>query len=68
MQNDNNKEVMRQVIHQLCRDEVIFQHSKNLNDPTKIRNVKDILIEFNKRGYLDNQGMSGEGLLLFDPN
>ncbi|KAG0705537.1 hypothetical protein DFH29DRAFT_996854 [Suillus ampliporus] len=56
MQNDNNKEVMCQVINQLCRDKVIFQHSKNLNNPAKIRNVKDILIEFNKRGYLDDQG------------
>ncbi|KAG1737845.1 uncharacterized protein EDB91DRAFT_1249522 [Suillus paluster] len=56
MQNDNNKEVMHQVINKLCHDEVIFQHCKNLNDPAKIRNVKDILIEFNKRGYLDNQG------------
>ncbi|KAG0698798.1 hypothetical protein DFH29DRAFT_877734 [Suillus ampliporus] len=56
MQNDNNKEVTRQVINQLCHDKVIFQHSKNLNDPAKIRNVRDILIEFNKRGYLDDQG------------
>ncbi|KAG1744089.1 uncharacterized protein EDB91DRAFT_1080896 [Suillus paluster] len=68
MQNDNNKEVMCQVINELCHDKVIFQHCKNLNDPAKIQNVKDILIEFHKRGYLDNQVMSGEGLLFFDAN
>ncbi|KAG1807803.1 uncharacterized protein BJ212DRAFT_1303269 [Suillus subaureus] len=28
MQNDNNKEVMHQVINELCCDEVIFQHCK----------------------------------------
>ncbi|KAG2039340.1 hypothetical protein BDR03DRAFT_1008975 [Suillus americanus] len=56
MQNDNNKEVTCQVINKLCHDEVIFQHSKNLNDPAKIQNVKDILVEFGKRGYLDHQG------------
>ncbi|KAG1739165.1 uncharacterized protein EDB91DRAFT_1248924 [Suillus paluster] len=53
---EDNKAIARDVINWLCRDDVIFQHIKNLGDPTKLRSMKGVLQRFKEKGYLNDQG------------
>ncbi|KAG0691852.1 hypothetical protein DFH29DRAFT_1010021 [Suillus ampliporus] len=55
-QMEDNKAIARDVINWLCRDDVIFQHIKNLGNPTKLQSMKGVLQRFKEKGYLNDQG------------
>ncbi|KAG1816434.1 uncharacterized protein BJ212DRAFT_1480883 [Suillus subaureus] len=55
-QMEDNKAIACDVINWLCHDDVIFQHIKNLGDPTKLWSVKGVLQRFKEKGYLNDQG------------
>ncbi|KAG1720071.1 uncharacterized protein EDB91DRAFT_1257200 [Suillus paluster] len=52
-QMEDNKAIARDVINWLCHDDVIFQHIKNLGDPTKLQSVKGVSAELGWTDKID---------------
>lgn len=56
----DNEEVTRDVIKDLCRDDIIFHHMDATNPScSRLLSVNKVLLEFKRKGFLDDNGASG---------